>query len=301
MNARTDNRGVALVIVLWLLALMAGLAAAIAATARTETHLARNLVAEARARQLAQAGVYHAVLRLMRDRRQYLTLPPDGATTASISLGDNQVRYAIRDECGKIDLNTGRGGLVLGLLLANGVEDRRATAIAQAILDWRDPDHRTRPRGAEDQEYQDAGRPYGARDGLFETIEELQQVLGIGPDLYRRLAPDITVDCLNAGVEPLAASPAVLAAIPNLDPIEVAAFRRARRAAAADPDSGEVPSLAGDGRYVEATAGQVYAVAAEAETPAGARVRWEAVVWLTGEARRPYVIRRWQRAPTLSP
>ncbi len=27
----------------------------------------------------------------------------------------------------------------------------------------------------------------------------------------------------------------------------------------------------------------------------------EAVVWLTGEARRPYAIRRWQRAPTLSP
>ena len=301
MNARTDNRGVALVIVLWLLALMAGLAAAVAATARTETHLARNLVAEARARHLAQAGVYHAVLRLMRDRRHYLTLPPDGATTASIGLGDNQVRYTIRDECGKIDLNTGRGGLVLGLLLANGVADRRATAIAQAILDWRDPDHRTRPRGAEDREYQAAGRPYGARDGLFETIEELQQVLGISPDLYRRLAPDITVDCLNAGVEPLAASPAVLAAIPNLDPIEVAAFRRARRAAAADPDSGEIPSLAGDGRYVEATTGQVYAVAAEAETPDGARVRWEAVVWLTGEARRPYAIRRWQRAPTLSP
>ena len=188
-----------------------------------------------------------------------------------------------------------------GLLLANGVADRRATAIAQAILDWRDPDHRTRPRGAEDQEYQEAGRPYGARDGLFESIDELQQVLGISPELYRRLAPDITVDCLNAGVEPLAASPAVLAAIPNLDPIEVAAFRRARRAAATDPDSGEIPSLAGDGRYVEATAGRVYAVAAEAETPDGARVRWAAVVWLTGEAQHPYAIRRWQRAPTLSP
>ncbi len=65
--------------------------------------------------------------------------------------------------------------------------------------------------------------------------------------------------------------------------------------------NGEIPSLAGDGRHLEATTGQVYAVAAKAETPDGARVRWQAVVWLTGEARHPYAIRRWQRASTLSP
>ncbi|MFQ5955237.1 MAG: general secretion pathway protein GspK [Kiloniellales bacterium] len=298
MTPKTDSRGVALVIVLWLLALMAGLAAAVAATARTETHLARNLVEEARARQLAQAGIYHAIVRLFQDQRDLLTLPPDGSTVASVGIGGRQVRYVIRDECGKIDLNTGRGGLILGLILANGVEDRRATSIAQAILDWRDPDHRVRARGAEDREYKDAGLAYGARDGLFESIEELQQVLGIGPALYRRLAPDITVNCLDAGVEPLAASPTVLAAIPNVDPIEVEAFLRARRAARQDEAAGEPPSLAGGGRYVEGSAGQVYAISAMAETPNGARVRWEAVVWLTGDRKHPYAIRRWQRVPT---
>lgn len=296
MAVASDNRGVALLIVLWLLVLLAGLAAGIAATARTETHLARNLMTEARARHLAQAGIHHAITTLF-DRRRKASLPPDGSAVATVEIGGAEVRYWIRDECGKIDLNTARGGLILGLLLANQVPETQATSIAQAILDWRDPDSRRRPRGAEDRDYAAAGRAYGARDGLFESIDELQQVLGMTTVLYRRLAADVTVDCLNAGVEPLAASPTVLAAIPNLDPLAVAAFLRARRSAAAGDVTGEPPTLAASGRYVEGSEGQVFGIIATAESDDGARVRWQAVAWLTGDPARPYAIRRWRRAP----
>ena len=115
--------------------------------------------------------------------------------------------------------------------------------------------------------------------------------------LYRRMAPDLTVDCLNAGVEPLAASPAVLASIPNLDPLQAVAFLRARRAAAAGDTAGEPPSLAAGGRYVEGSEGQVFGITATAATDGGARVRWQAVAWLTGDPERPYAIRRWRRLP----
>jgi general secretion pathway protein K len=144
---------------------------------------------------------------------------------------------------GKIDLNTARGGRILGLLLGNQVQETRATSIAQAILDWRAPDSRRRPDGAEDRDYAAAGRPHGARAGLFESIDELQQAFGMTTALYRRMQPDLTVGCRNAGADPLAASPAVLAAIPNLDPLQAVAWltgdperpyaiRRWRRAAA---------------------------------------------------------------------
>jgi general secretion pathway protein K len=296
MGMRSDTRGVALLIVLWLLVLLAGLAAGIAATARTETHLARNLVAEAKARHLAQAGIHHAITTLFELRRN-ASLPPDGSVVGTVEIGGAEIRYSVRDECGKIDLNTARGGLILGLLLANQVAETRATSIAQAILDWRDPDSRRRPHGAEDRDYAAAGRRHGARDGLFESIDELQQVLGMTTALYRRMAPDLTVDCLNAGVEPLAASPAVLASIPNLDPLQVVAFLRARRAAAAGDTAGEPPSLAAGGRYVEGSEGQVFGITATAATDGGARVRWQAVAWLTGDPERPYAIRRWRRLP----
>ncbi len=296
MAVASDNRGVALLIVLWLLVLLAGLAAGIAATARTETHLARNLMAEARTRHLAQAGIHHAITTLF-DMRRKASLPADGAAVATVEIGGAEVRYSIRDECGKIDLNTARGGLILGLLLANQVAETRATSIAQAILDWRDPDSRRRPRGAEDRDYAAAGRAHGARDGLFESIDELQQVLGVTTALYRRMAPDLTVDCLNAGVEPLAASPAVLASIPNLDPLQAVAFLRARRAAAAGDTAGGLPTLAAGGRYVEGSEGRVFGITATAATDNGARVRWQAVAWLTGDPERPYAIRRWRRLP----
>lgn len=296
MAVRPDNRGVALVIVLWLLVLLAGLAVGIAGTARTETHLARNLLAEARARHLAQAGIHHAITTLFELRRTAAP-PPDGSAVGTLEIAGTEVRYAIRDECGKVDLNTARGGLILGLLLANRVAETQARSLAQAILDWRDPDSRRRAQGAEDRDYAAAGRPYGARDGLFESIDELQQVLGMTTALYGKLAADLTVDCLNAGVEPLAASPTVLAAIPNLDPIEVATFLRARRAAADGDAAAGLPTLAGGGRYVEGSQGQVFGVTATAEVGNGGRVRWHAVVWLTGDSARPYLIRRWQRAP----
>ena len=60
------------------------------------------------------------------------------------------MRVRLRDECGKVDVNTGWGGLMLGLLLANRVDEADALSISQAILDWRDPDQSRRPRGAAD-------------------------------------------------------------------------------------------------------------------------------------------------------
>ncbi|HMM26614.1 MAG TPA: type II secretion system protein GspK, partial [Pseudoxanthomonas mexicana] len=47
--------------------------------------------------------------------------------------------------------------------------------------------------GAEDGDYAAAGRPYGAKDAPFETIAELEQVLGMTPDLYARLEPFLTL------------------------------------------------------------------------------------------------------------
>jgi general secretion pathway protein K len=54
--------------------------------------------------------------------------------------------------------------------------------------------------------------PYGARDDRFQSVEDLRQVLGMTPALYRRLAPHLSVDNDSGQVDPEFASAAVLAA-----------------------------------------------------------------------------------------
>ncbi|MCH9013875.1 MAG: general secretion pathway protein GspK, partial [Proteobacteria bacterium] len=58
-------RGLALVTVLWVLMLLALIAASFTRTTRTEVNLTRNLIENAEAEALADAGVYRAVLALL--------------------------------------------------------------------------------------------------------------------------------------------------------------------------------------------------------------------------------------------
>lgn len=291
MNRRDGSKGAALLIVLWLLALSSALAVAVVTAARTESHLARNLAEEASARAIAQAGVSHALIFLL-DPRPSRRFEADYEAIRELDLFGAKVRLAIRDECGKIDLSTGFGTLIVGLV-RQYEKDENAAAVAQAILDWRDPDHRRRPQGAEDADYAAAGRAHGARDGLFEAIDELQQVLGVTTPLYARLVGDITVDCLNAGVDPLAASPAVLASVPGMDPLKIAAYREARREA--EGARASPPEFEGGKGYVEESPAQAFGIRVAVELPSGARAEWEAVAWITEDAPEPFRFRTWRQ------
>ena len=69
-----------------------------------------------------------------------------------------------------------------------------ATRIAGAIVDWRDEDSLVQVAGkSQDPNYAAAGLAWGAKDAPFETVTELEQVLGMRPALYRALAPYLTV------------------------------------------------------------------------------------------------------------
>ncbi|MCU7890290.1 MAG: general secretion pathway protein GspK [Candidatus Thiodiazotropha sp. (ex Ustalcina ferruginea)] len=47
--------------------------------------------------------------------------------------------------------------------------------------------------GAEDEDYRQAGKPYGAKDDLFTTLDEIGLVLGMTPLLQKRLVPYLTL------------------------------------------------------------------------------------------------------------
>ena len=70
-------------------------------------------------------------------------------------------------------------------MTAGELDEPSAARLVDAIGDWKDADDLRRPNGAEAADYQAAGSPYLPANALFETVPELQRVLGMTPALYR--------------------------------------------------------------------------------------------------------------------
>lgn len=227
------QRGAALLLVMWLILLLSGLVAGYAAAARIESMQGNGLARGAASGEAARAGVEYAASRLL-DPDPARRWASDGRSYR-FAFDGAQVEVAVRDEAGKIDLNAAGHPLLLEFFVALGENRDAASRLAGAILDWRDEDSLTQPAGgAEDPSYQAAGLAWGAKDAPFETVAELEQVLGMRPALYASAAPYLTVFSGAPMPDARSADGIVLQAM-GLD-----------RPRAADPDA--VP-LAGSGTY----------------------------------------------------
>ncbi|MEE8272388.1 MAG: hypothetical protein V3R98_11745 [Alphaproteobacteria bacterium] len=178
------QRGVALIAVLWTVALLSLMAMAFLAETRSHANLTRNLLENAKAEALADAGVYRAVAGLL--DADFITGWRADGTVYTLAMGEGEVRITIADEGGKIDLNRAPDALLAGLFGALGVPEGEAAPLVDAIADFRDGDALRRAAGAEDADYAAAGRAWGAKDAPFESVAELQQVLGIDRALRHR-------------------------------------------------------------------------------------------------------------------
>ena len=188
----TGMRGAALLLVLWLVALLTALVGAYALTARMEALQGRVGSRGTIVQEIARAGMEYALVRVA-DRNQETHWQPNGRAYAWRFDG-HDVQVRIIDETGKVDLNQADVPLLSRLVQVLGEPPDASDALAAAIVDWRDADDLGQPvGGAEDGDYAAAGRPYGAKDAPFETIAELEQVLGMTPDLYARLEPFLTL------------------------------------------------------------------------------------------------------------
>jgi general secretion pathway protein K len=305
-------RGIALVIVLWGLVLLAVIAAAFTTETRTEVTLARNLVENAKAKALADAGVHAAMLGLHR-REVEKRWRADG-TVYSMASGEGEVSIVINDEAGKIDLNAAPDELIQGLLVAVGLEEGEAQALTAAIADFRDADDETHLGGAEDAEYRAAGLAWGPKNKPFDAVEELHQVLGMTREVYALAAPGLTVHSRSKGVDVTVAPAIVLLALPGVDAEAVEAFteQRQARTGAGDQAAGQMAgaelggarmtTLPGLGRqYASRSRGRVFTVRAEARVRSGAVFVREAVIGMTRNIEKPFNIRAWRRGRRASP
>ena len=229
------SRGAALLLVMWLVLLLSGLVASYAMSARIESLQGNGAARGVVAGEAARAGVEYAVSRLMeQDPKQRWAADGRGYP---LSFGPTKVMIEVRDEAAKIDLNAAAPALLSGLFEELGEPRERAQRLAGAIVDWRDNDNLSQAvGGAEDPAYASAGLAWGAKDAPFDSVAELEQVLGMRPALYAAAAPHLTMYSGNATPDANIADGIVLAAM-GLEP----------RMAPIDPDA--PPASAGSGTY----------------------------------------------------
>jgi len=291
MMRRSGERGVALVIVLWTVTLLTVIAANFVFAMRTETSVARNAVSAAQAEAVANGAVHRALYETFKPAADANTWKADGRERQWEKDGA-KIKVVMMDESGKIDINTSSDALLKGLLLSVGVDAAKAAQLLDAILDWRDEDTLPHPNGAEREAYQAAGLKYEPANAPFEAVEQLQQVLGMTPDIYLRIAPLITVHSRQPGINTLVAPRGVLMAIPDVDPAQVDAYIALRNDSLA---SGQPPPpFPAGAAFMSAAAASVIDVHAEARMPDGAVFVREAVARLSGEPKHPVAFVSWK-------
>ena len=285
--------GVALVLVLWMLALLSVIAGNLVFSSRTAVLVAGNLYSRAKAEAAADAGVHKAIQELLRPQADLERWKGDGRTHLW-NFQDASLRVTILDESAKIDLNAAPTGLLKGLFRELGEAEPDATALADAVADWRDADDLRSLHGAEKADYAAAGRDYGPANAPFETIEELRQVLGMNDELFRRLEPFVTVYSRQAGINSAVAQREVLLALPGATPEQVDFFLEQRRILL---EQGlPVPVFPAAQGLASGAIGLVFSIQVEVVLSDNARFSREAVVRLTGNVREPVAVLAW-RAP----
>jgi general secretion pathway protein K len=213
------NRGIALVVVLWLVTILALQVSLFNLTVRDAASLGSNELAIARGEQLASSGIELAVAGI---------LDPDPTRRWDAGRGPHVVRFGgavlkivVSNEGGRIDLNAASEDLLSAALYPYARSPATTAQWVDRVLDWRDTDDERRPNGAEAGDYGRAGAAYRPRNGRFLHPLELGRVLGIPPEVARALATRLTVYGIDGKINPLYASREVLMLLPGANPAEV--------------------------------------------------------------------------------
>ena len=189
-SALLNQRGAALLIVLWIFIFLLVVAFDFSTSVREEATAARRYHEETQGYYLALAGFQRGVFEFL---QQFAGRDDLGAEKrADIfdgswheeTLSDGVLRVRWLDEGGKININRADEGTLRRVFTNLGVEEPGRTIIIDSIMDWRDPDHLHRLSGAENEYYLSLTPPYTARNGPFDTVEDLLWVRGVTSEIF---------------------------------------------------------------------------------------------------------------------
>ena len=268
------QRGMALIIVLWLVVLLSVMAAGHARNVHTDSLLSARQIGVAEARALADAGVRKAILGLLGNG----PVPPVDGTLFKVRLAGDTVSVRVRDARGLVDLNAAGPDLLSVVMRLSGADSEEQQRLVGAIMDWRDEDKLTRLHGAEDGDYQAAGLGWTARDDAFAAVEELRFVIGMRPEIYASTARYFTVYSGRSTVDP------DFAPVGLLDAVRAATGSAAK-------------TTGGTGSTTQQVTGPLrgtFHVYSTATGRSGATALIEAVVRISGSRNNPFLVLEWR-------
>jgi general secretion pathway protein K len=267
---------------LWAVTLLTIIATATLGSGTVSYRQTRNLAEAAQQDALAEAAVNRAVLALMATRPEQ-RWRVDGVAQ-SFGFAGATVVVAVQDELGRVDINNADTPLVTAALRAGGLSAQAASETADKILDWRDAGSAKRLHGAKAPDYAAAGLAYGPRNGPFQSVDELRLVLGITPQLFRRIEPLVTVHSGRAMIDPQFAPEKLVAAISGSN-------TSAPGALSASPDSrGNRRGVIGPSISLEGRAFSIQVMLGKADS-----IR-EAAIRMTSNPTKPYWLLSWRMA-----
>ena len=236
-----SRRGAALLTAVGLLVAISILSLEHALVAKRTRLAVANIVEHAQLEAVATAGIEHAradlqrlvqagAMQSLRDPARVMDAwqSADGRLIESEIGGEYRYRVELHDSGARLQLNSATQDQLRSLLLALGVDARRADHLSAAITDWSDPDQLRRVNGAERDDYLAAGRAMLPDDGPFARVDLLRFVIGMSDSLYRALAPLVTVFG-NGKIDINAASRPVLLTLPGMSEEAVSAILHDRQ------------------------------------------------------------------------
>jgi general secretion pathway protein K len=185
-----NQRGAALLIVLWIFIFLLAVAFDFSTSVRDEATATHRYQDETQGYYLALAGFQRGVYELLHQSagRDDLAAEKRGDIfdgswhEESFSGGGFRVRWL--DEGGKININRADERTLRRLFTNLGIEEPGRTILVDSIMDWRDPDDLHRANGAENAYYRSLTPPYTARNGPFDTVEDLLWIRGVTSEIF---------------------------------------------------------------------------------------------------------------------
>jgi general secretion pathway protein K len=285
------QKGIALVLVLWVLLLLTIITGSFALIARMDRLEAHTLLSGTQARMSAEAAIHLAVLAL-RDPEDETRMLADGRIYQQ-EIDGVLVEVSAIDERGKLDINATDELTLANLFTGHGMDIVDAEILAAAVLDWRDEDELERVDGAEEDAYFAAGLDVGPANRPFMMTEELLQVIGMHYELYRKLEPGITVFSRAGVPNPAFAPVEALMAMPDITYEEAMNFVEQRNSQ--QPGDSLGTELPNGVVVMEQGRGVTYSIQARATMPNGVWEQLQATIRLGGNrSGSPFRVLRWR-------
>jgi general secretion pathway protein K len=209
-----DERGYALIAVVGIVGVLAVIAMALTERARVGASAASDFLEETRDLYAVQAGIA-AAERALAGKPD---LGKEGQLRLELTWDERTLDILVTGQARKIDVNRASAQQLAEGFAALGLAPEEASTLAARTIDWRDPDDRAQPRGAEAADYAAAGLLSTPRNDRFVSLDEVGTVIGLPAKSSRHLRGWFVVTPALAPIAPHAGNAPNIALVDRQTP-----------------------------------------------------------------------------------